>query len=286
MTVVALSIVLICTGIESADNRVRVGVASIDPAIYGEMVSLLTKSGTLQVIERRDLTPLIREIELSQSGVVDGKSESLLKGIDYLVMMEKIGNRFSARIVRSDTGQILVSWTGTINELAENCISKLESDVALKNLSQMDNDKGIDVEINFARDFYPAGSKIEFTVEASENGFMYVIDVQPDGNVYVLVPNANTGPIEIAAGEVVEIPGRLGFRMTAGEPFGIDTVKVIVTKKKIDIFRFSLNMGKDYTEVKDKERENLSRGVILELKKIPDSDWGIGSKQIEIRKIK
>ncbi len=98
------------------------------------------------------------------------------------------------------------------------------------------------------------------------------------------MPNANTGPIKIASGEIVELPGKLGFRMTAGEPYGVDTVKVIVARKKIDIFKFGLDMGKNYTEVKGKNRESLSRGISLELENIPDSDWGIGSKEIEIRK--
>lgn len=280
----ALTLLVVSAGAGAAGERINVGVVSSDAEVYGEMVSLLTKSEALQVIERRDLTPLFQELALKQSGAVFGPSDSRLKGIDYLIMMERSGHKYSARIVKAETGEIVVSWTALLNELAENCINKLEGEVSLRNMSRMENSDGIDVEINFPKDYYPAGTRIEFTVISSEDGFMYILDVQPDGNVYVLVPNQNTnGPIEVEAGEAVEIPGRLGFRLKAGEPYGIDTIKVIVTKKKIDIFRFGLNTCKNYTEVKGEDRDKLSRGVVVELENLPDSEWGIGSRQIEIR---
>ena len=108
--------------------------------------------------------------------------------------------------------------------------------------------------------------------------------MQPDGSVIVLVPNQNSkGPIAIEEGETVEIPGRLGFKMKAGPPYGIDTIKVIVTKSRIDIFKFGLNAGKNYTEVRGGDREKLTRGISVELENLPSSDWGIVSKQIEIK---
>lgn len=280
----SVSLLITGTGSESAANRINVGVVCSDAAVYGEMVSMLTKSVSLQVIERRDLGPLFKELELKQSGAVLGPSDSRLKGIDYLIMVENCGHKYSARIVKAETGEIVVSWTGFIGELAENCVNKLESEVSLKNLAHIENNEGIDIEINFPMDYYTSGSRIEFTVIPSSDGYLYILDVQPDGTVVVLVPNQNTkGPIEVSDGEVIDIPGRLGFRMKAAPPYGIDTIKVIVTRKKIDIFRFGLSSGKDYTEVTGKDRENLSRGVVVELENLPAEDWGIASKQIEIR---
>ncbi len=269
--------------VESADIKINVGVVSSDAAVYGEMVSLLTKSKALQVVERRDLAPLFKEIELKQAGAVLGPSDSRLKGIDYLIMVDRAEHKYSARIVKAETGEIVVSWTGFIDELAENCISKLEGEVSLRNLANMKNDEGIGIEVTFSSESYRVGSKIEFTVISDSDGFLYVLDVQPDGTVIVLVPNQNTkGPIEIKEGEVVSIPGRLGFKLRAGQPYGVDTIKVVVTKKKIDIFRFGLVSGKDYTEVKGDDREKLSRGVVVELENLPASDWGISSSEIKI----
>jgi len=284
MIIATAALFLVNTATESAGNRINVGVVSSDAAVYGEMVSLLTRSEYLQVIERRDLGSLFKELELKQSGAVLGPSDSRLKGIEYLIMIDTFEHKHSARIVKAETGEIVVSWTGFISELAQNCIDKLESEASLKNIALMQNDEGIEIDINFSKDYYTTGSRIEFTVVSSSDGYLYIIDVQPDGNVIVLVPNQNTkGPIAVEEGEPVEIPGRLGFKMKAGQPYGIDTIKVIVTKKKIDIFRFGLNAGKDYTEVTGKDRDKLSRGISVELENLPASDWGIASKQIEIK---
>lgn len=270
--------------IHSAGNRINVGVVSSDAAVYGEMVSLLTKSEYLQVIERKDLASLFKELELKQSGAVLGPSDSRLKGIEYLIMIDTYEHKHGARIVKAETGEIIVSWTGFISELAQNCMDKLESEASLKNIAAMKNDEGIEIQVNFSRDSYTTGGRIEFTVISSSDGYLYVLDVQPDGSVIVLVPNQNSkGPIAIAEGEIVEIPGRLGFKMKAGPPYGIDTIKVIVTKSRIDIFKFGLNAGKNYTEVRGGDREKLTRGISVELENLPSSDWGITSKQIEIK---
>lgn len=284
MILAGAALFLVDSTIQSAGNKINVGVVSSDAAIYGEVVSLLTKSEYLQVIERKDLASLFKELELKQAGAVLGPSDSRLKGIEYLIMIDTYEHKHGARIVKAETGEIIVSWTGFISELAQNCIDKLESEASLKNIAAMKNDDGIEIQVNFSRNSYTTGSRIEFTVISSSDGYLYVLDVQPDGSVIVLVPNQNSkGPIAIEEGETVEIPGRLGFKMKAGPPYGIDTIKVIVTKSRIDIFKFGLNAGKNYTEVRGGDREKLTRGISVELENLPSSDWGIVSKQIEIK---
>ncbi|HPS57272.1 MAG TPA: DUF4384 domain-containing protein [Spirochaetota bacterium] len=269
----------------AASRKLNIGIASSDVSVYGEMTSLLSKSSYLQLIERRDLGPLFKELELAQSGAVLGASDSRLKGIDYLIMVDKSEHQYYCRIVKVETGEIIVNFDGFISDIAMNCRERLETEISLKSLDSLKNPKGISISIIPSADSYKTGEKIEFSVISEDSdGYLYILDRQPDGSVVILLPNGHKKEYKIQEGEKVTIPGDLGFSIKASEPVGIDKLIVIVTKKPINIFKFGLNAGENYTEVNDKSKEALSRGMTLELDKLPDSEWGISFKEIPIKK--
>jgi len=249
------------------------------------MISLLSKSSYLQIIERRDLGPLFKELELKQSGAVLGASEPRFKGIDYLVMLDKNQNHYNCRIVKIDTGEIIVGWTGSIDDVAEKCVEKLETEVALKSLKELKNESGLRVTVNFMEDSYNVGDKIEFTVNSEDSdGYLYLIDIQPDGSVVVLLPNKHKVEFKVEEGEGILLPEKLGFSFKATEPVGKDRLIAIVTKTPINIFKFGLKAGDIFTEVPGKSKGALSRGMTVELNQLPSADWGITSAEIMIKK--
>ncbi len=269
----------------AAAEKINIGIASSDESAYGEMISLLSKSSYLQLVERRDLKPLFKELELKQSGAVLGASDSRLKGIDYLIMLDKNQLQYNCRIVKIDTGEIIVGWTGLLSDVADKCIDKIESEVALKSIKALKNDGGLRVSINFRADSYKVGEKIEFIVNSEDSdGYLYLIDIQPDGSVVVLLPNKHKTEFKVHEGEQMLLPDNLGFNFKASEPVGTDRLIAIVTKTPINIFKFGLKAGESITEVPEKSKGVLSRGMSVELNQLPADDWGISSAEIIITK--
>ncbi len=128
----AVLIVLCSIELISADNRIKVGIVSADAGIYGKMTSFLSKSSSLQVIERRDLAPLFKELELKQAGAVSGKTDSQIKGIDYLIIVDEIWNGHSARIVRLIQGRFLFHGQEHLMNLRRTALTSLSPRKPLK----------------------------------------------------------------------------------------------------------------------------------------------------------
>ncbi len=266
-------------------EKLNIGITSSEASVYGEKISLMSKSRYLQLIERKDLRPLFQELELKQSGAVLGASDTRLKGIDYLVMVDKDEYKYNCRIVKADTGVIIAAFTGFIEEIAGKCIDRLETDVSLKAIESLKNEEGLRVTIELRSSSYKVGEKVEFNViSGDEDVYLYLLDRQPDGTVVVLLPTSNQKEYKIEAGEPVLIPGNLGFSIRATEPAGRDKVIAIVTRRPINIFKFGLTTGNYYSEARGGAKESLSRGMAVELTKLPAKDWGIISEEIEIRK--
>ena len=287
-TVILFFFILMYTGsdfVRASATKINVGIASSESSVYGKMISLLSRSPYLQLIERRDLAPLLKELALKQTGAVLGASDSRLKGIDYLIMVDRNQHEYHCRIVNTETGEIIVGFTGFIDNIADRCIERLETEVSLKSITDLKNESGLRVSINFRADSYSIGEKIEFTVISEDSdGYLYLLDIQPDGSVIVLLPNRQNANYKITEGESVLVPNDLGFTIKATEPAGEDKVIAIVTKRPINIFKFGLNAGDTITDVQGKTKGIFSRGMSVELSQLPAKDWGISSAPILIKK--
>ncbi|MCA9008706.1 MAG: caspase family protein [Planctomycetaceae bacterium] len=81
---------------------------------------------------------------------------------------------------------------------------------------------------------YELGSEAHATVKTQVEGFLYLLYVHSDGNVYVLLPNEFQAPIHVTTGGAYTIPDKgdaAQFRITASEPLGTGLVKAIVLDK-------------------------------------------------------
>lgn len=271
--------------ISAQNKKLNIGIVGNDLSVYGEMVSNMSRSPYLQLIERKDLKPLFKELELKQAGIVIGSSDSRLKGIDYLVMVDKSRDRYFCRIVRIGTGEIIVAFDGDIRFIADKCVERLETDISLHAIEGLSNDKGLRVVIQFSAASYKVGEKISFTIKSPDaDGYLYLLDRQPDGTMIVLLPNRKTGDYKIRKGETVELPGALGFQIKASRPVGCDKFIAIVTREPIDITKFGLTTEQYYTEVTGNMKKTLTRGMSVEIEQLPEHDWGIASKEIIITK--
>ena len=267
----------------ASDARLNISIAGEDSSACSEMISLLSKSPYMQIIERKDLGPLFKELELKQTGVVYGVTDSRIKGIDYIIFIDKNQYKYNFRIVKVDTGDVIFGDSGFIQAIADKCLERLETEVALRNYRELDNDKGLRVEIRFRKDSYRVGELISFYVTSHDSeGYLYLVDYEPDGSIVVLRPLQQKTPFEIKAGQRILVPDDLGFNIRAVEPAGRDTVVAIVTKKPIDITKFGLNAGEALAQARGAKKMELSRGMMVELKQLPLEDWGKGLADITI----
>jgi hypothetical protein len=72
---------------------------------------------------------------------------------------------------------------------------------------------------------FAAGQRLRLSIESPRNGYLYVIDreLYADGSMsepYLVFPTLrnNNGNNQVAAGKVIEIPGKTVFRLTASRP--------------------------------------------------------------------
>jgi metacaspase-1 len=115
----------------------------------------------------------------------------------------------------------------------------LENIATVNQLVQLENPKSrieIDLQAN-GRDFdtVKIGDTIAFTAKASQDCYLYLLDVDPIGKVTVLYPNKYARENKLRAGETIRLPAPNLFRLRVSGPAGSEAVKAIVTTVPINL---------------------------------------------------
>lgn len=81
---------------------------------------------------------------------------------------------------------------------------------------------------------YTVGDEVAITVTSEQPGYLYVVNVDAEGNIHCLYPNQYQAKLEIAANTPVTIPdpGNKKFRFKADKA-GKELIKAIVTAEEI-----------------------------------------------------
>lgn len=287
---VAILSILIMFSSKSSSGTEKIPVALVckNTSLYGRASSILSQKSFVSIYERRDLKSLITEAELHQSGLLKGLASVSLKSVKYLVIITDAGNNVTSRIVRVNDGHIIGSWFGSIDMVLDNTTERFESIAARINLSRIKSpDNGFEVEITplGGEKVFKIGAPLKFFIESSNDGYLYVINIQPGGNIQFLVPFSNVKNVKISAGTRMCIPDDLNLSFTASEPAGRDTVKVFVTKRSLDIHRLSgLSRGGVLPTVMRGRGESFSRGISVSMEKLKKNEWGCSQVDITITK--
>ena len=78
------------------------------------------------------------------------------------------------------------------------------------------------------------GAAISVEVRSGRDGYLTLVDIGTDGELTVLYPNADTGPVPISAGGTRVFPEQ-GFEIRAGEPAGLGMLVAVVTPKPLSL---------------------------------------------------
>jgi hypothetical protein len=129
------------------------------------------------------------------------------------------------------------------------------------------------------------GESVVFHFKSNRNGFLTIIDIQPNGDVVVLFPNDFSSSDGIKANTDYSIPSETdGFEITVTEPAGTDTIVAFFTLKKAAWLDRNKLGGEGFWSVKEGEKMEFSRGFNITATGLNKSEWESRALEIEVMK--
>lgn len=88
------------------------------------------------------------------------------------------------------------------------------------------------LELSIDKNTYKPGDRIQIKIEAKQNGYLYLYDIDPAGSITLLYPNAYQPDPKVLPG-TIQLPGK-GYHFTIGYPEGIETLVAILAQAPIE----------------------------------------------------
>jgi hypothetical protein len=115
----------------------------------------------------------------------------------------------------------------------------LEKLVAVRNSKQPFN-----VSVKTNKENYEIKDKIIFNIETDRDGYLTLLDINPNGDITVIFPNKFHRDNFIRAGKTTQVPSpSYGFEFHLQGPAGLERIKAIVTLNKISLLALDLDDG-------------------------------------------
>ena len=272
--------------------------------LISELSEELSKYKFIKLVERSKSKEILKEIELGMTGMVDEKTASKtgkLHGIQIIIFGTIRKNKISARAIHTESGKIIVSHSvpglSKIDYLSRQLASGIESFLTRENLKSLRNDSP-ELKLDFwlkkkdNKNVYPGkkgtmkiGESVVFFFKDDKDGYLTIVDIQPDGTVGILSHNDKSTDNQIKNNRVYAIPSKDDeYEITVSKPVGRDTVVAFLTKKKVSWLDRKKLTGNGFWTVREYERYNLTRGFKITSTKLKKSDWE--SKVLEIDVVK
>src|SRR5262249_17731786 len=132
-----------------------------------------------------------------------------------------------------------LTWLGALLALLTFLPAAPAADAQTRNLfAEGINDAApwlVRVDVDHKNRIYRTGDTLTATVRSEREGYLYLFNVDVDGEVTCLFPNKSQSNNKIQANTdvVVPDPNKPEFRITVGEPTGRELLKAIVTAEPL-----------------------------------------------------
>lgn len=274
-------------------DEIRVAVLGEPEELRLKVETALFNSPFCKIIELNKRKDVLNEVKLGQMGVLDeekvARAGKLLGAQKFLTVYQK-GDFNSLRLIDVETSSLDSAWVYDHKSENEENLPKMDSlkgisrvinkmleglavKKALADLSNSSANK-IEVKINLPKKKFKMGESLTFEVISGEDGYLTLIDIQPDGSVVQLLPNKTGQSNQIKANEVLKFPPQ-DIILKISQPLGKDTIKAIVTKKPLSLFpKIDLD-NETISSVKQGLGVHATKGISMTIKKVPDGDWGM-----------
>ncbi len=282
--------VLPVTGKKNADGKNPVIAVPRAEAMRNELISLLLATGKTAMVDRGKMLAALKEIEKGQLGLLDPRTApkaGRALGARKMVYLSLSGNSLTLRM--TDIQSLKIEYSRTTStayrrKLMEDFAGFIKHQILLHNFSILRNKRSnIQVSIIAQKTRYRDNEPITFNVQVNRDSYLYLLLVQSDGSIYTLFPNADQENNFVRAGSPVTIPDRNStFIFAAGEPYGIDVVKAVASRKKLDLYRASRIPGVPFFKVDDVR--TVERGIKTITTNVGSRDWNSAELRLEITK--
>lgn len=264
--------------------------------VISELTSVLGRYSFISLVERSKLGAIIKELELRQTGLVDPSTAAEIRkvhGLQLLIEGTISKNNISARVIHVETAKIIATAAvidkNEIEILGNKLASGIEVYLARENLKKLRNDNP-EISLEFwierkdgsvakkitssDKDKIKIGTPVSFHYKANKDGYLTIVDIQPNGDVVIIYPNDFSGTNVIKSGIEYSIPSKNDeFEIIASEPSGMDTIVLFFTQKKVDWLDIKKLSGDGFKSVKEGEKFTMSRGFNVTATKLKSNEW-------------
>ena len=267
-------------------DELRVAVLGQPEEIRLKVESSLMNLPYCKVIEIQNRAVLLKEISLGQTGLLDetkiAKAGKML-GAEKIITISKKENISSIRMTDIESGVVEGVWFGDSSssekDLSSNTslLKKMLEGIAMNRaLSELKSiDSSLKVSLKIPKTTFKNGEELTFEVYSEDSGFLTLIDIQPDGSIVQLLPNKTGMSNKINAGQSYIFPDKSRAKLYITPPFGKDTLRAIVSKEPLQLFKKEDLEGESISTVKMGLGGTLSKGISMKFRSVPSGDWGM-----------
>lgn len=270
-------------------SEVRVAIVGEPEELRSKVEASLISIPYCKVIDIHNRKTLLNEIKMGQTGLFEESKVATagkMVGAEKIIFILKKSDTNIIRMVDIETGVVEGSWVNfshnekNVNETIEystlirKMLEGLAMNRALSELKEKDSGK-INIKISFPKNHYKGGEELSFQVESDTSGYLTLIDIQPDGSIIQLLPNKTGMTNEIIAGKIFDFPGKFPLTLLISPPYGKDTLRAIVSKKPLNLFKKNELEEGEISCVKSGQSMFNTKGITMKIRTVPEGDWGM-----------
>lgn len=287
---ILIFIYIVISPIFLSASEVRVAIVGEPEELRSKVEASLISIPYCKVIDIHNRKTLLNEIRMGQTGLFDESKVATagkMVGAEKIIFILKKGDSNSIRLVDIETGVVEGAWINfpskdkpstepsDYSSLIRKMLEGIAMNRALSDLKEKDSGK-ISVSLKLTKNNFKAGEELNFQIESDTSGYLTLIDIQPDGSIVQLLPNKTGMSNEIIAGRPFEFPGKSPLSLLIGPPFGKDTLRAIVSKKPLMLFKKNELDEGDISSVKSGQTHFSTKGITMKIRTVPEGEWGMG----------
>lgn len=186
------------------------------------------ESETRQLLRRIERGTLKRQLYLSAFQTI-----ARLTGAGDVEEFQKVGFPYFG-----EKGEVsTVAATGTDHKQGDKGVGLRERHgIDLLDAESRNADLKVDIKTDSDQRHFRDGETIPCFIRTTQDAFLTVLAVNPTGEIVLLAPNRWVPEWKVKAGQTVRIPNeQMEFEFAATEPHGITELRVIATKRPLQI---------------------------------------------------
>lgn len=269
-----------------------------------ELTAELSRYKFIKLVERSKLKDIMKEIEFGMTGMVDEATVTKagkIHGLQLMIAGTIRENKITARAIHVETGKIIASYSVSgkeaIDILGKRLASGIETFLARESLKNLRNDSPV-LNLDFwverknkgkiksnKKGVMKIGESVIFHFKANKDGYLTIVDIQPNDDVVILFPNDISPDNRIYSNKTYSIPSRdAEFEIIVSEPAGRDTVIAFFTEKKVDWLDRKKLTGEGFWTVKENEKLNITRGFKVKTTELKRAEWESRILEIDVKR--